>query len=241
MINKNLNIDNDIILSCESVTKIYQEADEKLDILNNVSFSLKRASSTAILGSSGSGKSTLLHVLAGLDNLTSGRVVLNNKDMHSLNSKEQAIIRNYEIGFIYQFHHLLPDFTALENTMMPLLIRSQIDSKCKIKKKDIKSKAINILNKVGLGKRLFHKPSKLSGGEKQRVAIARSVITNPNIIFADEPTGNLDNHTAKEIFNLLLELKKELSTTLLIVTHDTELAAQLENTLVLQNGNLKYC
>jgi len=239
MINKNL--ENNTILSCNSVSKEYKEGDTKLSILNNVTFDIKRSSSNAILGSSGSGKSTLLHILAGLDSLTGGEVILNNKNINLLDSKDKAKMRNYEIGFIYQFHHLLPDFTALENTMMPLLIRSQIDKKFKLSKKKIKEKAIQILDKVGLSHRLYHDPSKLSGGEKQRIAIARAVITEPNIIFADEPTGNLDNKTAKEIFELLLSLQSELDTTLLIVTHDTELAEQLDNKFTLFNGNLKYC
>jgi len=239
MINNTL--ENNIILSCNSVSKEYPEGDKKLNILNNVTFDIKRSSSNAILGSSGSGKSTLLHILAGLDNLTNGEVILNNKNIHRLDSKGKAKMRNYEIGFIYQFHHLLPDFTALENTMMPLLIRSQIDKKYKFSKKQIKGKAVKILNKVGLSHRLHHEPNKLSGGEKQRVAIARAVITDPNIIFADEPTGNLDNNTASEIFDLLLSLQNDLNTTLLIVTHDIELANKLDNTFALHNGNLKHC
>lgn len=239
MINKDL--ENSIILSCNNVSKEYQEGDTKLNILNNVTFDIKRSSSNAILGSSGSGKSSLLHILAGLDNLTSGEVILNNKKVHSLDFKDKAKMRNYEIGFIYQFHHLLPDFNTLENTMMPLLIRSQIDKKFKTSKKDIKEMALKILDKVGLSHRLYHEPSKLSGGEKQRIAIARAVITEPSIIFADEPTGNLDNNTAKDILDLLLNLQSLLNTTLLIVTHDTELAKKLDYTFTLSNGNLKHC
>ena len=230
-----------IILKCEDVGKFYEEGDQRLDILKDISFSLNVSSSYAILGSSGSGKSTLLHILAGLDSLNHGKVKFNSLDINTLSFKEKARMRNYDIGFIYQFHHLLPDFTALENAMMPLLIRAQIDKKCKLSKKDIKQKTINILSKVGLSHRLFHKPSQLSGGEKQRVAIARAIITEPKIIFADEPTGNLDNNTAKEVFELLLNLRKEFNTTLLIVTHDTSLAEQLDYSFVLQNGHLKSC
>tara|TARA_R110000868_G_scaffold95077_3_gene261782 strand:+ start:531 stop:1238 length:708 start_codon:yes stop_codon:yes gene_type:complete len=234
-------INNNIILKCTDVSKFYQEEKKQLDILKNVSFSINASSSNAILGSSGSGKSTLLHILAGLDSLNSGEIIFNNKNISNLNSKEKAKMRNYEIGFIYQFHHLLPDFTALENAMMPLLIRAQLDKKSGLSKKSIKEKAMYVMNKVGLSHRLNHKPSKLSGGEKQRVAIARAVITQPKIIFADEPTGNLDNKTSNEVFELLMGLKSEFNTTLLIVTHDMNLAKQLDCIYMLQNGHLAPC
>ena len=191
-------MNNQVILECSDLHKIYTQGDSQLHILNGVSFKIKAGETVGIMGSSGSGKSTLLHVLAGLDKATSGEIILDNKKIQDLSDSQICKLRNLNLGFIYQFHHLLSEFTALENILMPLLIKGEGISKTS------KNLALDILGKLGLLKRQNHYPSQLSGGERQRVAIARAVINNPKIVFADEPTGNLDNQTGYQVLDLSL-------------------------------------
>lgn len=216
------------ILSCVNVTKTYKK---KLMILNNINFSVQKSETIAIVGRSGSGKSTLLYILSGLDNPTTGDVFFEGKAIHRLSSSQRADLRNKSFGFIYQFHHLLPDFNVLENVIMPALIG-------KFNIKDAKSSAYEILEKLGLQKRLYYKPHELSGGEKQRVAIARALINNPKIIFADEPTGNLDQISAKNFFALLNTINLYKNTTFLVVTHCLNFAKKLKKVLEIKNGIL---
>ncbi len=202
-----------------------------LHVLKDISFSLGRAETSAIIGSSGSGKTTLLNILGGLDKPTDGHVLLNDVDVHKLSEKKRCTIRNEHFGFIYQFHHLLPEFTALENVAMPLLIKG--DSI-----KQATKNAEKVLDDVGLSKRLHHKPSELSGGERQRAAIARALIHKPDCILADEPTGNLDRKNAEAAIDLIINLNKEYSTSLVIVTHDLKIAERMESIYTLEDGVL---
>lgn len=219
------------LLSCVNLCKTYQEGESVVEVLNNVTFSITKGEQVAILGSSGSGKSTLLHILGALDKPSSGQVLFEQQDIFSFSDTQQANFRNRSLGFIYQFHHLLPEFTALENVAMPLLIR-------KTSQKQALQQAGDILHKVGLGKRLTHKPAELSGGERQRVAIARALVTQPQLVLADEPTGNLDHKTGEGIYQLLAELREQMQTSFVVVTHDTELAAKLDRVLSLTDGHL---
>lgn len=219
------------LLRCENVCKHYQESSNNVKVLDNVNFRIDKAEQVAILGSSGSGKSTLLHVLGALDTPTSGKVFFNQQDIFMFNDKQQAKFRNQSLGFVYQFHHLLPEFTALENVSMPLLIG-------KVEKNQAKHLANQILEKVGLSHRVGHKPSEMSGGERQRVAIARALVTEPDLVLADEPTGNLDHKTGQSIYQLLNELREQISTSFIVVTHDTELAKKLDRTLLISDGKL---
>jgi len=200
-------------------------------VLRNVAFSLQPGELTAIVGSSGSGKSTLLHLLGGLDAPTSGDVVFDGKSLNAMSSSAKAELRNRELGFIYQFHHLLPDFTALENVAMPLLIG-------KTAKAEAASRALEMLAAVGLEKRAAHRPSELSGGERQRVAIARALVNRPRLVMADEPTGNLDARNADAIFKLLGELNQQQGTAFLVVTHDLNLAKRLNRQMEMRDGQL---
>ncbi|MFS2223975.1 lipoprotein-releasing ABC transporter ATP-binding protein LolD [Pantoea sp. B65] len=222
---------NSILLQCNDLCKRYQEGSVQTDVLRNVSFSIEPGEMMAIVGSSGSGKSTLMHLLGGLDSPTSGEVVFNGKSLNSLSSAAKAELRNRELGFIYQFHHLLPDFTALENVAMPLLIG-------KMHKNDAQEKARAMLAAVGLEKRAAHRPSELSGGERQRVAIARALVNNPRLVLADEPTGNLDARNADAIFDLLGELNVRQGTAFLVVTHDLHLAKRLKRQMEMRDGQL---
>lgn len=219
------------LLRCENVCKHYQEGSNNVKVLDNVNFRIDKAEQVAILGSSGSGKSTLLHVLGALDTPTSGKVFFNQQDIFRFNDKQQAKFRNQSLGFVYQFHHLLPEFTALENVSMPLLIG-------KVEKNHAKHRASEMLEKVGLFHRITHKPSEMSGGERQRVAIARALVTEPDLVLADEPTGNLDHKTGQSIYQLLNELREQISTSFIVVTHDTELAKKLDRTLLITDGKL---
>ncbi|MBV4366229.1 lipoprotein-releasing ABC transporter ATP-binding protein LolD [Erwinia sp. BNK-24-b] len=222
---------NNILLQCDNLCKRYQEGSVQTDVLRNVSFSVAPGEMMAIVGSSGSGKSTLMHLLGGLDTPTSGDVVFNGKSLNGMSSAAKAELRNRELGFIYQFHHLLPDFSALENVAMPLLIG-------KASKAQAEEKAIEMLRAVGLEKRAAHRPSELSGGERQRVAIARALVNNPRLVLADEPTGNLDARNADAIFDLLGELNVRQGTAFLVVTHDLHLAKRLNRQMEMRDGVL---
>ena len=222
---------NSILLQCNDLCKRYQEGSVQTDVLRNVSFSIEPGEMMAIVGSSGSGKSTLMHLLGGLDSPTSGEVVFDGKSLNSLSSSAKAELRNRELGFIYQFHHLLPDFTALENVAMPLLIG-------KVNNAEAQEKARAMLSAVGLEKRAAHRPSELSGGERQRVAIARALVNNPRLVLADEPTGNLDARNADAIFDLLGELNVRQGTAFLVVTHDLHLAKRLKRQMEMRDGQL---
>ncbi len=222
---------NPILLQCNDLCKRYQEGSVQTDVLRNVSFSVAPGEMMAIVGSSGSGKSTLMHLLGGLDTPTSGDVVFNGKSLNGMSSSAKAELRNRELGFIYQFHHLLPDFTAMENVAMPLLIG-------KVGKAEAEAKAMEMLTAVGLDKRAKHRPSELSGGERQRVAIARALVNNPRLVLADEPTGNLDARNADAIFDLLGELNVRQGTAFLVVTHDLHLAKRLNRQMEMRDGQL---
>ncbi|EPL6453165.1 MULTISPECIES: lipoprotein-releasing ABC transporter ATP-binding protein LolD [Providencia] len=220
------------LLVCEHLSKTYQEGSLSTQVLKNVSFSMGQGEMMAIVGSSGSGKSTLLHLLGGLDTPSEGSVIFRGQHINQLSSDERAAIRNKDLGFIYQFHHLLPDFTALENVAMPLLIGATVKEKAFTKAKEM-------LEAVGLGHRADHRPSELSGGERQRVAIARALVNEPALVLADEPTGNLDLRNADAIFELLGELNRTQRTAFLVVTHDMTLARRLSRQLEMRDGHLQ--
>ena len=217
------------LLVCQGIRKVYQEGTMETEVLKGVDFQINESELVAIVGSSGSGKSTLLHILGALDDPTAGTVYFQGNELTKLSANKQAKIRNQHIGFVYQFHHLLSDFSALENVAMPLLIGG-------INKKEATKRATKLLEKVGLAHRIVHRPSELSGGERQRVAIARALVNKPALVLADEPTGNLDHQTALDIYNLMRELNQESGTAFLVVTHDTALAAKLDKQLSMQDG-----
>ncbi len=219
------------LLRCHQVCKTYQEGELQTQVLKGVSFDIQKGDLVSIIGSSGSGKSTLLHILGALDEASSGSVEFLGQDLTRLHSNKQAKIRNQHLGFVYQFHHLLADFSALENVAMPLLIGGA-------KVADAKATATALLERVGLSHRLNHRPSELSGGERQRVAIARALVNKPNLVLADEPTGNLDHKTALSIYDLMRELNQESGTAFLVVTHDGELAAKMDRQMHMQDGLL---
>ncbi|MFZ7229641.1 lipoprotein-releasing ABC transporter ATP-binding protein LolD [Avibacterium avium] len=221
-----------ILLSCQNLTKVYQEGENQTQVLKDVTFSMEEGELVAIVGSSGSGKSTLLHTLGGLDQPTSGEVFIKGKSLQKASADELAKLRNQYMGFVYQFHHLMADFSALENVMMPMLIGKQNRS-------EAQDRAEKMLQAVGLAHRIKHRPSALSGGERQRVAIARALVNNPALVLADEPTGNLDRKTTKSIFELILKLNQEQKIAFLLVTHDLQLAEKLSRRMVMQDGVLR--
>ncbi|BDE02737.1 lipoprotein-releasing system ATP-binding protein LolD [Pasteurella multocida] len=220
------------LLHCQHITKYYQEGAQQTQVLKDVSFSMQAGELVAIVGSSGSGKSTLLHVLGGLDQPTSGEVFIQNQSLQKINANQLAQLRNQYLGFVYQFHHLMADFSALENVMMPMLIGKQNRS-------EAQDRAEKMLTAVGLSHRISHRPSALSGGERQRVAIARSLVNHPALVLADEPTGNLDRKTTESIFDLIKQLNHEQNIAFLLVTHDLVLAEKLSRRLVMQDGVLR--
>ncbi|HDR1419437.1 TPA: lipoprotein-releasing ABC transporter ATP-binding protein LolD [Pasteurella multocida] len=220
------------LLHCQHITKYYQEGAQQTQVLKDVSFSMQAGELVAIVGSSGSGKSTLLHVLGGLDQPTSGEVFIQNQSLQKINANQLAQLRNQYLGFVYQFHHLMADFSALENVMMPMLIGKQ-------NKSEAQARAEKMLTAVGLSHRISHRPSALSGGERQRVAIARSLVNHPALVLADEPTGNLDRKTTESIFDLIKQLNQEQNIAFLLVTHDLALAEKLSCRLVMQDGVLR--
>ncbi|MEO8064364.1 MAG: lipoprotein-releasing ABC transporter ATP-binding protein LolD [Pseudomonadota bacterium] len=221
----------ELVLEAIGVKRAFRQGPIDLEVLKNVNFAVKRAERIAIIGASGSGKTTLLQILGGLDKPTEGIVRIAGNDIHALAEKPRGELRNRTLGFIYQFHHLLPEFSALENVAMPLLVR-------RTPKAEAEKTARAILERVGLGQRLIHRPQELSGGERQRAAVARALVTEPHIVLADEPTGNLDGANAESVFELMLELNRELGTSLIVVTHDRKLAARMDRVLELERGNL---
>ncbi|KJV40526.1 lipoprotein-releasing ABC transporter ATP-binding protein LolD [Acinetobacter brisouii] len=221
---------SNVVLEAKQIRKIFTDGKTDVDVLKGLSLQVEAGQCISIVGASGSGKSTLLHVLGGLDRPSSGEVFLDGKRFDTLSETTRGELRNLHLGFVYQFHHLLPEFSALENVAMPLMLRkgSQFS--------EVKKKAEYLLERVGLSHRLTHKPGELSGGERQRVALARALVTNPKVMLADEPTGNLDRQTAMTIFELLNDLKKEFNMAMLIVTHDEQLAQTADKIMHMQDG-----
>ncbi len=222
------------ILKAINISKVYDEGKISTQVLSNLDLTINAGERIAIVGTSGSGKSTLLHLLGGLDTPTTGEVWLQGKCLNQMDETARGKMRNKYLGFIYQFHHLLAEFTAIENVAMPLLMRADVPIE------QAREQAIELLEKVALGHRLEHRPSELSGGERQRVAIARALVTKPALILADEPTGNLDYENAQSVFALLAELQETLGTALLMVTHDRSLAQMADKTLTLKSGKWDY-
>ena len=227
-----MNEQGNMVIEVQGVSRGFRQGPKRVEVLKDVSLQVAAGTSIAIVGASGAGKSTLLHILGGLDKPDEGKVYVDGQSLWQMSDRERSDLRNSRMGFIYQFHHLLPEFTALENVAMPLLIRGEsmvVAAK----------KAGDLLEKVGLGQRLDHKPGELSGGERQRAAVARALVGNPGCVLGDEPTGNLDERIANQVFDQLLELNTELNTSLILVTHDMHLAARMNQRFELHLGSLK--
>ncbi len=227
-----MNEQGNMVIEAKGISRGFRQGPKRVQVLEDVSLQVPAGTSMAIVGASGSGKSTLLHILGGLDKPDEGDVFVDGKSIWQMSESERSDLRNARMGFIYQFHHLLPEFTALENVAMPLLIRGESTT-------DAAKRAAALLDKVGLAQRLDHKPGELSGGERQRAAVARALVGNPGCILGDEPTGNLDERIANQVFDQLLELNTELNTSLILVTHDMKLAARMNQRFELHMGSLK--
>ncbi|EEG24725.1 Lipoprotein-releasing system ATP-binding protein LolD [Eikenella corrodens] len=225
-------MNKEAVIQCQNVGKTYDDGSLKVEVLRNIDFQVASGEGIGIIGASGSGKSTLLHILGGLDKPTSGEVKIQGQGLNSLSQVAIGQLRNRHLGFVYQFHHLLPEFSALENVMMPLLVARK-------SRAEAQAAAAEILEKVGLGSRMTHRPSELSGGERQRAAIARALVTKPDCLLADEPTGNLDRKNATHALEMMLELKRELGTALIVVTHDEQLAKRFDRVLTMDDGCLR--
>ena len=220
------------VLCARNVVRGFEEGGSRLQVLRGAELSIAPGERVAIVGASGSGKTTLLQVLGGLDRPESGQVLVQGQDIHAMGERERCELRNRTVGFVYQFHHLLPEFSALEHVAMPLLVR-------RTSANEARTRALSLLQRVGLGERLNHRPHQLSGGERQRAAVARALVTEPLVVLADEPTGNLDGANALQVFDLMLELNRDRGTSLVVVTHDLRLAARMERVLVLTDGKLQ--
>ena len=225
-------MNKEAVIQCQNVGKTYDDGSLKVEVLHNIDFQVASGEGIGIIGASGSGKSTLLHILGGLDKPTSGEVKIQGQGLNSLSQVAIGQLRNRHLGFVYQFHHLLPEFSALENVMMPLLVARK-------SRAEAQAAAAEILEKVGLGSRMTHRPGELSGGERQRAAIARALVTKPDCLLADEPTGNLDRKNATHALEMMLELKHELGTALIVVTHDEQLAKRFDRVLTMDDGSLR--